>query len=153
MSHNVSLEPRLEDMSLPCSSQEKEEEQPALSLVKEEHLEVTKTNSEEMNHEPVAQEITDPSPFQPLQNSIFLGEPELTSFMFEDEASYGENNEDFKITMQKGESFLQKDNKEFDFLSDSKECFDKKDLVEIAIFSPPSFILQSQEPVAMEENV
>ncbi|KAH9315816.1 hypothetical protein KI387_024443, partial [Taxus chinensis] len=66
----------------------KEEEQSAPSPVKEEHMEVTKIDLEALNHELVAQEITDLSPIQPLQKSDFLEEFELTSFMFEDEASY-----------------------------------------------------------------
>lgn len=76
-------------------------------LIDESIMEVTKENSEAVNHEQVTQEVTDFSPTSSLQKYDFLDECVLRSFMFEDEAPHGEKIADLKVTMQEEETFLQ----------------------------------------------
>ncbi|KAH9312402.1 hypothetical protein KI387_027437, partial [Taxus chinensis] len=76
------------------------------NLIDEVIMEVNKTGVKEMNHEQEAQEISCFSPTSSLQKSDFLDEFELTSFMFENEATHGEGSVDLKVTMQEEETLL-----------------------------------------------
>ncbi|KAH9296321.1 hypothetical protein KI387_039909, partial [Taxus chinensis] len=78
-------------------------------LIDEAIMEVNKTGPKAVNHEQEAQEISCFSPTSSLQKSDFLDEFELTSFMFENEATHGKENADLKVTMQEEETLLQQD--------------------------------------------
>ncbi|KAH9316477.1 hypothetical protein KI387_025104, partial [Taxus chinensis] len=71
--------------------------------------------------------------------------------MFEEERSHGEQVADQEDTMKEVEH-LQQDNKEADYLSYLRDCFDEKEPMEIISFSPPS-IFHAHELAAMKENI